>query len=118
MRLMRRDAMERAISDAVARVYLDTFGKGPLEVESHCHEDTVVTLLKEILTPAERSMMEAGKADSVLLTRVEWQRSTDGIFKEAVTEASGRTVLTAISGFELEQEMAVEVFLLGPDTDS
>ena len=111
---MRKDAMERAISESVARVYLDTFGKGPVDVTTHCHEDMAVTVLKQILTPAERSMIAADKSDSVLLTRVEWQRSTDHLFREAVSGVSGREVLTAISGFELDQEMAVEVFLLAP----
>ncbi len=48
---MRQAAMESAISQAVARVYLDTFGKGPVEVKTHCHEDTAVTVLKGQVRP-------------------------------------------------------------------
>jgi hypothetical protein len=36
------------------------------------------------------------------------------MFKAAVPEATGRDVLTVISGVELEQEMATEVFVLAP----
>ena len=42
------------ISDAVARFYLEHFGKGPLQASTHMHGDTAVTVLRDILTPPRR----------------------------------------------------------------
>ncbi len=59
-------------------------------------------------------MIEGGRADSVLTTRVLSHQSTSEMFKQAVSEAAGRQVLSVVSGFELDQELATEVFVLAP----
>ncbi len=108
------DVTAAAVSEAVSRLFLDKFGKGPIDVETFATGDVMTTVMRDVFTPAERSMIEAGRADSVLTTRMLWQQSTSEMFKQAVSEATGRQVLTVISGFELEQEMATEVFVLAP----
>lgn len=106
---------ENAISEAVSRLYLDKFGKGPLHASTHCHGDIAVTLLRDILTPAEKALVGAGKSESVMVTRMAWQNATDHMFKSTVEEATGRSVLTAISGFEVKQELATEYFVFAPE---
>jgi uncharacterized protein YbcI len=108
------DPVAIRVSDVVARLYLDKFGKGPLRAETVIYGDVVVTLLRAVYTPAEKAMIEAGKQDSVLTTRMLWQHSTNLLFKAAVARVTGREVLVAISGFELEHDMASEVFVLAP----
>lgn len=103
-----------AVSEAVSRLFLDKFGKGPIDVESFMHGDLVVTLMRDVLTDVERMMIEAGDQESVLVTRMLWQRATDGMFKAAVAGVTGREVLVVISGFELDRAMATEVFVLTP----
>ena len=107
-------ATTAAVSDAVARLFLDKFGKGPVQVETYVSGDVLTTVMHDVLTPAEHSMIDAGKADSVLTTRMLWQRTTSDMFKQSVSEATGRQVLSVVSGFELDQELATEVFLLEP----
>ena len=61
-------------------------------------------------------MIEAGKIDSVVL--LAWSGSaTDEKFRVAVGNATGRRVNTAISGFEIEQEMATEVCIFEPEPE-
>ena len=108
------DVMATAVSEAVSRLFLEKFGKGPLHVETFVHGDVVTTLMRDVFTIAERSLIQAGRADSVLTTRMLWQRATSEMFKDAVSAAAGRQVLSTISGFELDQEMATEVFVLAP----
>jgi uncharacterized protein YbcI len=103
------------VSDAVSGLYLDKFGRGPLETKTFIHGDVVVTLLSDVFTPAEKALDQAGKRDSVLTTRMLWQHSTDELFKASVSDVTGRGVLTAISGFDLDHDMASEVFVLIPD---
>ena len=108
-------ATESAISDAVARLYLDFFGKGPVSVETHCHGEMATTFLRDVLTQAEQVLVGAGKSDSVLATRMEWQRATQDLFKSSVGEAAGREVLSAISGFDVDDALATEVFVFAPE---
>lgn len=102
------------VSEAVSALYLEKFGRGPMQVRTFIHDDVVVTLLGEVFTPAEKALAGAGKRDSVLTTRVLWQHSTDDLFRASVSHVIGRVVLTAISGFDLEHDVASEVFLLAP----
>lgn len=108
------DPLAMRVSDMISRLYLDRFGKGPLQAETVICGDLVVTLLREVSTPAERAMVKAGKQDSVRTTRMLWQHSTDLLLKAGVTRVTGREVLVAISGYELEHDMASEVFMLAP----
>jgi uncharacterized protein YbcI len=102
------------VSDAVAGLYLDKFGRGPLQTTTFIHGDVVVTLLTDVFTPAEKVLAAAGKVDSVLKLRMLWQHSTDELFRAKVSDIIGRDVLTAISGFDLRRDMASEVFVLLP----
>jgi uncharacterized protein YbcI len=107
-------ATEVAVSDAVTRLYLDKFGKGPLRADTTVREDVIVTVLYDIFTPAEKALIEGGKQDSVLITRQLWQHATEGLFREAVGRVTDRTVVAAISGFAVPECMATEVFVLAP----
>lgn len=106
--------MTDAVSDAVARLFLEKFGKGPMHVETSVRGDVVVTVMRDVFTVAERAMIEGGQHDSVLSTRMLWQHATSEMFKTEVGRATGREVLSVVSGFELDQELATEVFVLAP----
>jgi uncharacterized protein YbcI len=108
------DSLCSLVSDAVAGLYLEKFGRGPLQTKTFIHGDVVVTLLNDVFTPAERALADAGKQDSVLSMRMLWQHSTDELFRSKVSAITGRRVLCAISGFDLSHDMASEVFVLVP----
>jgi len=107
------DRTAAAVTEAVSRLFLDKFGKGPVHAQTHMNGDMAVTLMRDVFTKAERTMIADGKGDTVLTTRMLWQQATEAMFKSAVADATGRPVLAVISGFELGQEMATEVFVLG-----
>lgn len=100
------------ISESVARLYLDTFGKGPLHTETFLNGDVVTTLLRDVFTVAENLLVDRGKVNSVLATRMEWQSATDERFRSAVACETGRRVIAAVSGFDPVNDLASEVFLL------
>ena len=104
--------IETAVSDAVSRVYLDKFGKGPLHAESFINGDIVTTVMRDVLTVAERELIAAGRSDSVLTTRVLLQHVTDTAFKAAIGAVTGRRVLTVVSGFALAEDVATAVSFL------
>lgn len=100
------DAAATAVSEAVSRLFLDKFGKGPMHIETFVQGDVMTTVMRDVFTTAERSLIDGGRADSVLTTRMLWQNATRDMFKEAVSVAAGRQVLSVVSGFELDQEMS------------
>jgi uncharacterized protein YbcI len=108
------DATATAVSDAVTRLYLDKFGKGAVRAETTIWDDTIVTVLYDIFTPAEKALIEGGKEDSVLITRMLWQHATEALFRESVGRVTDRTVVAAISGFAVPEGMGTEVFVLAP----
>lgn len=105
---------EEAVSEAVARLYLDKFGKGPLQAETFVNGDVITTVMRDFLTAAEQALIDGGRADSVLTTRMHWQQATDAVFKATIGRVTDRRVLTVVSGFELVDDVATEVFVLAP----
>ena len=110
------DPVEAAISQAVARLYLDKFGKGPLHAQTRVHGDLATTVMRDVFTGAERALIDAGRADSVLTNRMLWQRATEHAFKARIAEAAGRAVVTVVSGFSVDDDVATEVFVLAPQS--
>ena len=106
--------LHTAISDAVSRLFLEKFGKGPLHVETFLNGDVALTLMHDVLTVAERSLVASGRQDSVLTTRMLWQSATEDMFRHEISEVTGRRVLNVISGFELDRDLASEVFVFAP----
>ncbi len=109
------DAVSERVSAAVERLYLDRYGRGPLHTETFINGDVVTTLLRDVFTPVEKAMVEDGRNDAVLVNRMQWQSATDGMFRSAVGEAMGRSVLAAVSGFDAVHDIATEVFVLAPE---
>ena len=105
------------MSEVVARMYLDEFGKGPLYSETSIRGGVILTVLRDVLTSAEKALYAGGRGDSVLTTRMLWQQVTDARFRDAVGRVVGREVVVAISGFELEHDMASETFIIAPAVD-
>lgn len=108
-------AVEAAVSVAVSRLYLDTFGKGPVRADTVITGDVILTVLHDIFTVSERMLIDGGEQDSVMATRALWQRETEDRFREVITRVTGREVEAVISGFEIAHALATEVFVLVPD---
>ncbi len=102
------------VSEAIARLYLDKFGKGPLHATTYVNGDILTTVLYDVFTAVERELVANGRSDSVLTNRMLWQEATEDTFKRAIEEVTGRRVLTVISGYEVHREVATEVFILDP----
>lgn len=105
--------VETAVSEAVARLYLDKFGKGPLHSVTFVNGDILTTVMHDVFTAVERELVANGRMESVLTTRMLWQDATESAFKEVVGRATKRQVLTVVSGYEVHRDVATEVFILG-----
>ena len=107
------------ISNAMVRLYKELFGRGPTKARSHfCGPDTLLCVLENTLTPAERSLIELGKIDGVRDTRTLFQYGTEDQFVKAVEDITGRRVRSFVSGMDARKDVATETFLFESETDT
>lgn len=100
------------ISNALAALHKRHYGKGPERVRTHITGETVLVLLYGGLTAIERTLREAGRIESVLEQRREFQLALEGEFKQIVTEATGQEVVAFMSVNHLDPDVCAEIFLL------
>ena len=107
-------AMRSAISQAVVRIHADAYGKGATQAKTYVWDDLVVTVLRDVLTVAERTLIDVDRADAVRDVRTAFQFSLEETFRAAVEQLTGRRVLSFMSQVDPANGVGVEIFLLEP----
>jgi uncharacterized protein YbcI len=106
------------LSNEMVRIYKEQFGRGPTKVRSHyAGPDTVVCLLENTFTPAEKNLQGMGEHQRLREMRMFFQYASAGDFTEAVKSATGRRVRSFISGIDTNTDIACELFVLEPQSD-
>src|SRR3954453_14508069 len=105
------------ISNAMVRLYKEQFGRGPTSARTHwAGPDTLITVLEETFTPAERSLVDLGEHQRLRDTRLFFQYATVRKFCEPVEQITGRVVRAFHSSIDTRADgQAVEVFVLYPE---
>jgi uncharacterized protein YbcI len=104
--------LNAAVTREVIRVQNESHGRGPKKAFSFHNGNVLVTILEEVLTPAERKLANSGESDAVLRMRSLYQRNMAGELKQAIEAITGREVLAVMSDNHLDPDMAVETFIL------
>jgi len=73
-------------------------------------------ILRITRKPIERTLIEAGSAETVKETRQAFQMALRQAFSEAVEEITGRKVVAFMSQAHFEPDLAAEIFVLEPNT--
>ena len=107
-------AMRSAISQAVVRIHADAYGKGATQAKTYVWDDLVVTVLRDVLTVAERTLIDVGRAEIVRDVRTTFQSSLEPAFRAAVERLTGRRVHSFMSQIDPIRGLSVEVFVLEP----
>ena len=102
------------ISNAITRLHRDHYGRGATAARTIIQRNYVVCFLEDIYTPVERTLIDAGRTETVRETRNTFQDAMGPKFREAVEEATGRTVVAFMSQVHFDPDMAAEVFVLEP----
>jgi uncharacterized protein YbcI len=111
------DSPMLALANAMTRLYKDLFGRGPTKVRaSFAGPDTVIVTLENTFTQAERNMVAMGEHQRLRDVRLFFQHSSEGELKRPVEEILGRRVRGFISGIDTHQDIAVEVYVLEPES--
>jgi len=94
------------------------YGRGPTKSKVYADGDLVVVVMEETFTPAERTLIEHGQSQGIQEIRRNFQTIMADQFKALIEQATGRKVRSFTSETDLENDIAVEVFLLaGERTD-
>jgi uncharacterized protein YbcI len=109
-----RGAVAAQISREIVQLHANLYGRGPTKAKTHVYDSYVLCLLEDVFTPAERTLVEAGKAEQVHSTRAAFKDAVGEEFTAIVEQATGRTVRAFMSTVSVEPELASELFLLEP----
>jgi uncharacterized protein YbcI len=107
------DGQTRAtIASEFVRLHSAYYGRGPTKAKVYSDGDLLAVVLEETFTPAERTLIERGESDGIQDIRRRFQRVMADQFKSVVEQATGRGVRAFLSETDLENDIAVELFLL------
>jgi uncharacterized protein YbcI len=98
------------------RIHEESYGATAREVRVHVLDDAVVCFLDELqLMPNEEFLINAGRSETVLEMRSQFQQAIETTFRAAVERATGRSVVSFVSVTKLAPNYAVEIFRLGTE---
>jgi uncharacterized protein YbcI len=104
--------LNAAVTREVIRVQNESHGRGPKKAFSFHNGNVLVTILEEVLTPAERKLAGNGESDAVLRMRSLYQRNMATELKKGIEAITGREVVAIMSDNHLDPDIAVETFIL------
>jgi uncharacterized protein YbcI len=100
------------ISNAIVRIYSELFGRGPTRARTMWRDELIVTVVEEIFTKAERTLIDAGHFEQVRSNRMAFQDQVEPLMRQAVESATNRPVKAFMSQVSRD-DLAAEVFILG-----
>jgi uncharacterized protein YbcI len=106
--------LNAAITRELVRIHTAAIGRGPRKSYSFHSGDTLITVMLEVLTRAEQTLVAYEEGDAVLAMRRLSQRAMAEEMKAAVAHLTERKVLAFMSDNHLDPDMAVQVFVLDP----
>lgn len=100
------------VSIAVVQLYRRFYGRGPSRARTTAQDNVVTTVLEEIFTTIERTLIDSGEVDLVTAVRTTSQAAIAGELIAEVERLTGRTVKSTSSDIDVERAMATETFVL------
>jgi uncharacterized protein YbcI len=106
-----------AISDAMVAIVRDAVGRGPKRARTYVHDDVIVCVLHETMTPLEQTLHEQDRDDTVQEVRDVLHDAMAPEAQRRIEELTGRAVLATLADHHSSPDAAVLVFLLRSRTD-
>ena len=101
-----------AISDALVAVVRDAVGRGPERARTFIHDDVIICLLHETMTPLERTLHDEQRDDTVQEVRDVLHAALAPPAQQRVEALTGRPVLATLADHHRDPDTGVFVFLL------
>ncbi len=106
-----------AVSNGIVRIFREFYGRGPTKAKSYQFDNYVITVLEDILTTVEETLVRKGEQDLVRTVRLTFQEAEAERFIGIVREAMGRPVITYHSQVVFDPPIGFEIFVLEPEPD-
>ena len=84
--------VKKEIAEEISRVHLDSYGERTTNLRVALDDGMVTVMMDVELSPAERTLFGAGKADAVRSAREAYQEAIEEVFVAIVERATGRRV--------------------------
>ena len=110
--------LRAAIANAVVRITLDHWGKGPVRTKAFLQDNFVFCVLEEPLTTVERTLVDGGEPHLVREMRMEFQDMVGERFAAEVEQLTGRRVLACHNQIVFDPDVLFEIFVLEPTDES
>jgi uncharacterized protein YbcI len=110
-------ATRSAISQAIVRIHAEHYGKGATQAKTYAFDNLIVTVLRDVLTPVERTLVVSGRDETVRQIRSTFQQTMEDTFVAAVERLTRRRVESFMSQVDPAHGVGVEVFVLESDDD-
>jgi uncharacterized protein YbcI len=101
-----------AVSNATVRILSEGYGRGPTKAKTYAFDNYLFTVLEDILTTVERTLVDSGQEDLVRTVRLCFQETIAGDIKREVEQITGRTVVAYHSQVTFDPPMGFEIFVL------
>lgn len=107
-------AQQADVSTALVQLYRRFYGRGPTRAKTISDGDVVTTVLADIFTTVEQTLVDRGRTDLVTGVRVAFQEAMRHEFVATVERYTGREVASFTSGVDVAHAVATETFVLVP----
>jgi len=106
-------ALRAQIANEIVRLHSEYYGRGPTKAKVYADGDLIAVVLEETFTAAEKTLIARGEAEGIQDIRRRFQRAMAGQFTSVIEQATGREVRSFLSETDLENDLSMEIFLLG-----
>jgi uncharacterized protein YbcI len=110
-------SIRAALANAMVGMKKQFYGRGPTAAKAWLLDDYVIVALEGGLTRNEETLLADGKEDLVRTYRLSFQETMSEVVTGAVTEITGRRVLTYHSQIMFGPTRTFEMFVLEPQPE-
>jgi uncharacterized protein YbcI len=103
-----------AISTLTVGLFGQYTGRGPSKARTFIDDDVVVVVLQDMLTAAERTLIDNDRAEIVLATRKVFQEVMTEELIAGIEQILERSVIAYLSDNHIDPDIAIGVFVLAP----
>lgn len=102
------------ITRELERIEVESYGTGVHGIRTVIDDSFVLAIVENELSTAERTLLEAGRGETVKATRMAYQAAIQPTFVAMVERALGRRVTAFVSHFNVDPVFSLEFFMLAP----
>jgi uncharacterized protein YbcI len=99
------------LSTEMVQAMKQYYGKGPVSAKSYLVDDLLFIVMREGITQAEQTMLDAGREGTVRNFRQEFENEMTEVLTRMVERVTGRHVVTYQSQVLFDPNMTIEIFV-------